>query len=95
MNGLDVFLETSFFPELFLAVGTFLRYNRAVQSEVTCVALLLQRQPTNRAAGHLGRDTEVAEHVAHQRLVVFEIFITVCAHLEWKFMRKVVELKNC
>jgi hypothetical protein len=82
MNGLDVFLKTSFFPELFLAVGTFLRYNRAVQSEVTRVALLLQRQPANRAAGHLGRDAEVAEHVAHQCLVVFEIFITVGAHLE-------------
>ncbi len=82
MNSLDVFLKTSFLAELFLAVGTFLRYNRAVQSEVTCVALLLQRQPTNWTAGHLGRDAEVAEHVAHQRLVVFEIFITEGAHLE-------------
>jgi hypothetical protein len=81
VDGLDVLFQTSFFSKLFLAVGTFFRYNRAVETQMTRVTFLLKRQAADRAAGHLGSDAEVAEHVAHQGFVVLEVFITVGAHL--------------
>ena len=31
---------------------------------------------------HLWRDSEMSEHVSHQGLVIFEVFITVGAHLK-------------
>lgn len=76
-------LQASLLPEVLAAKRTLLDDGGPVQPQVSGEAFLLKSETADGAIRHLGRDAEVAQHVAHEGLVILEGLITDSAHLKF------------